>query len=120
MRPAMTRQTLLARLWLLKFVLVLAIAVIGGFVLYRMHEPSLSSVCDHIAELAPNSLVQPKIDRAFAEVAAAAKETSPAARCEAYFTTLRDDPHGGDHYSEQAGCVLAAKTLSSVAACLDK
>lgn len=116
----MTKQDMVARVRLVMFMSVLVIGAIVAIVLYRMHRPSVSKVCDHVAELAPNSVVQPKIDRAFDEVPAAAKQTSPAARCEAYFTALRDDPHGGDEYSERSGCVLDAKTRSSVAACLEK
>jgi hypothetical protein len=113
-------NTLLGRLWLMKVVVVGSIFAIGVVVLYRMHRPSVARVCDHIAELAPNPIVQPKIDRAFSEVPAATKQTSLAARCEAYFTTLYDDPHNHEYYNERAGCVIDAKTLSSVAACLEK
>lgn len=111
---------LVARLRLLKYVVVLAILVIGGVVMYRMHRPSISRVCDHVAELAPNPVVQPKIDRAFDAVPEVAKLTSPAARCEAYFTALSNVPHGTEDYDELSRCVLDAKTLSSVAACLEK
>ena len=103
-----------------KFVMVVAIIVIAVVVLYPRYRPSASRVCDHIAELAPNPVVRPKIDRAFDQVPEAAKQTSPAARCEAYFTALRDQPHSSEDDVERPSCVLDAKTLSSVAACLEK
>jgi hypothetical protein len=120
MTQPMTKHDMFARVRLVKIMSVLVIGAIAAIVLHRMYRPSSSKVCDHVAELAPNSVVQPKIDRAFNEVPEAAKQTSPAARCEAYFTALRDDPHDSDDYSERSGCVLDAKTLSSVAACLEK
>src|SRR3954469_5246467 len=113
-----TKHDMLGRVGLIKIAAVLVIGAVVAIVLIRMYRPSSSKVCDHMAELAPNPVVQPKIDRAFNEVPEAAKQKSPAARCEAYFTALRDDPNGGDEYSERSGCVLDAKTLSSVAACL--
>jgi len=120
MTEPMTKRDMLARVHLVKIVSVLVIGAIVAIVLHRMYRPSSSKVCDHVAELAPNSIVQPKIDRAFDEVPEAAKQTSPAARCEVYFTALRDDPSDSENYSERSGCVLDAKTLSSVAACLGK
>jgi hypothetical protein len=107
-------------MWLIKAGCVVVIATIASIVLYRMNRPSTSRVCDHLAELAPNSVVQPKIDRAFAEVPEAAKRTSPVARCEAYFNAVTSDPHPTEDISERSRCVLDAKTRSSVAACLEK
>ncbi len=111
---------MVARVRLLKIVSVLVIGAIVAVVLHRMFHPSVSKACDHMADLAPNAIVQPKIDRAFDAVPAAAKQTSPAARCQAYFAALHDEPGGYEGYNDRLGCVLDAKTLSSVAACLDK
>jgi hypothetical protein len=97
-----------ARAHVVKIFIVLVLGVIVAFVLHRMYHPAAAKVCDHVAELAPNSVVQPKLDRIFG-----------GAGCEAYFTALRDDA-GNDDYSERSGCVLDAKRLSSVAACLEK
>ena len=120
MSPPLRKLDLLGRVWLLRYIAPIVIFAIAGVVLHGMYRPSISKACDHIADLAQNPVVQPKIDRAFDEVPAAAKLTSPAARCEAYFTALRDDSEGNDDYSEKSSCVVDAKTLSSVAACLTK
>ena len=120
MAPPLTKHQMFARVRLVQIVSVMVIIAVGAIVLHTMNRPSIAKACDHIAELAPNAVVQPKIDRAFDEVPAAAKLTSPAARCEAYFEALRADSEGNDDYGERSRCVVDAKTLSSVAACLTK
>lgn len=120
MNQPMAKHEMRARVRLVQMVIVLALVAGGAFVMHRMYRPSVAKVCDHVAELAPNPVVQPKIDRVFAEIPEAAQQVSPTARCEAYFTAIRDDDYHSEDYTERSNCVLDARTLSSVAACLNK